>query len=234
MRRCFTVCTLLLVALVTAANSTTAAADNRQPVPPGGHAFVEIGKERAELPREVQVVAENSVQNHGGAFAGVGYVENVNHAMTWGILGLHSSVTIHAPRPELAINYAGMPDLPPADYKPVLLRLSPYKTLGRIVSHVNIRTEGHQSLVGSTTPRTTIEFDDQSIPTTTTDSGTGGEAYLTVDAPLEPGDYALVLRPKSAASISNTPQSAYEMMTAGSAVAGTQPWQYAWSFSVKY
>lgn len=200
----------------------------------GGHAYIMVGNESAELPRQVAVVAANQgVENNSAALEGLAYSQNVSHKLTWGLLGTHASVTIHAAKPELAIAFHSMPGVPVADYIPVLLRLSPYKNLGRILSDTDWHVQGQQTFVGGSMPKTTFSFKDNVVATTTY-LRVQGEAEMTVDNPLPPGDYAIVLRPKDPNSLVADAQKSYQVMVAGSAIATTQPWQYAWAFTVKY
>lgn len=199
----------------------------------GGHAYITVGNESAELPREVQIVADNDVQNNGGSFEAYYTHQNVSHQITWGLVGLHASVTIHAAKPELAVAFHSMPGVDAAAYIPVLVSLSPYKTLGRIVSKTDWHVVGTQTFVGGSGPKTTFSFADRVVPTTTY-LRVQGEAEMSLDGPLPPGDYAIVLRPKDPNSLVSDPNKDYQTMIAGGASSSTQPWQYAWAFTVRY
>lgn len=204
----------------------------------GGHAYITVGKESAELPRVVQIVAENGGVDNKSKFYEAYYShEDLSHKIIWGLQGAHAAITIHASKPELAVAFHGMPGVNAADYIPVLVKLSSYKGLGRIVSTTDWHVAGTQSAVGgfggAQQPKTTFSFKDD-VVSATVDLRIQGEAKMAVDNALQPGEYAIVLRPKDPNSLISDPQKSYQAMIAGGATSTTQPWQYAWPFTVQY
>ena len=140
----------------------------------------------------------------------------------WTVDGATSETVFAEKRPSLVLIYKDARDLDPSDLTPVLVRLTPTISAVRVVSFIRGRADQAS--------RTAADWDvikdlKQDVVRATVALPEPGAAQLTPLGDLEPGEYAVVLRPNGKKKLS------------GAAVLAIGPesraFTAAWTFSIK-
>lgn len=116
----------------------------------------------------------------GGRF----FRKKPTQTIVFAVAGQSSETTLHSSQPAFEVVYRDIPGVNPDNYEPALVRLVPTKNNYRIFSAVKIK-DGKQ-----TTTRPLVE----AVPMQVTKLGRG-HAEIAAIAPLEAGEYGLLLLP---------------------------------------
>jgi hypothetical protein len=111
----------------------------------------------------------------------------------WGLPGLKSSRIFDQTNPMFELNYGGIPGVDPDAYEPVVLKLFQTKDNYRLVGATQIKMTAKNMRNGSS-PENGKWISEERWPSHV-DKEERGFYILHVDSTLEPGEYAVVLRP---------------------------------------
>jgi len=111
----------------------------------------------------------------------------------WLIDRLAADVRVMAePRPTIAVRYDAAPGISPDDFVPAIVRLVGTPTGPRVVSAMRGRVDSASRTVADWNVEKDLK---QEIVRSTTEATARGLVKLTPEADLEPGEYAVVMRP---------------------------------------
>ena len=111
----------------------------------------------------------------------------------WGLPARKSQRELHSPTPRFELTYGEIPGVDPDGYEPAVVRLVPTKDNYRLVGATKSKM-GMGSMMGGGGPDQGQWFDEERWPTRLSKEERGFYV-MNVDQPLEPGEYAVVLRP---------------------------------------
>ena len=111
----------------------------------------------------------------------------------WGLPGRNSSHTLNDTNPIFELNYGGIPGVDPDAYEPEVLRLVQTKDNYRLVGATQMKMTA-KNMRGGGGPENGKWISEDRWPSHC-DKEERGFYVLRVDSPLEPGEYAVVLRP---------------------------------------
>jgi hypothetical protein len=96
------------------------------------------------------------------------------------------------PRPTIVVRYDAAPGISPDDFVPAIVRLVGTPTGPRVVSAMRGRVDSASRTVADWNVEKDLK---QEIVRSTTEATARGLVKLTPEADLEPGEYAVVMRP---------------------------------------
>jgi hypothetical protein len=136
-----------------------------------------------------------------------------------------SSTIVRSRRASFEVNYDGVPGIDPDSYSAVLVKLT-------VSGYTRVVGDTEQSIsAGAGGKASPITFSQTSIPVTT-DSLGRGHVRLTPQSALDPGQYAIVLRPTGDNNGPTDPNAALMAMT-GMGQGPPPPWKSVWDFTIQ-
>lgn len=121
--------------------------------------------------------------------------------MVIALSGQHSENALTTTTPSFEVDYADIPGVDPDVYTPVLLKLESTKDNWRLlgVSESTDPSAMSSIMTGGVVPSTgsheAPKIDEDRVAAATVQLSSSGHAQITLQHPLDPGEYAVVLRP---------------------------------------
>lgn len=135
-----------------------------------------------------------TVQQAGGLFSGVMARRKPAVTYVWGVPSPASTNVFQNYLPAFNVNFAGAPGINPDEYEPAIVKLTPAQNTCRIVG----ATLGKEDAQASAAADWEIysSFLEERVAAIA-EKGKPGEYKLSPRSPLLPGEYGIVLRPRS-------------------------------------
>lgn len=151
---------------------------------------------------------------------------------TWALEGTKAATSIAAQTPSFELSYADVSGVDPDAYEPVLVKIVPTSDNWRVV----VQTERQLSRGGMSAPT----FSERHVPIHIESLGRG-HVRISAEAPLEPGEYGVALRPLKHDDAGQSTASPMSMISRTAMVPGTgsmaatpaELWQSVWDFAVE-
>lgn len=139
-------------------------------------------------------VGSTTAQQAGSIFSGVLSRRKPMATYVWGVPGPASATVVQTVTPKFAVNFSNTPGVNPGEFAPMIVKLTPAQNTCRLVGATQGKEDAQSHSAADWEIYSSFVEDRVAVTLQTTKNG---EYEVSPQAPLVPGEYAVVLRPIS-------------------------------------